>query len=176
MRRSLEDLSREETAAVVCQALDDAGIPVVLSGGGVVSIYSDNQYESLDLDFVRTGLGKRVDRVMEELGFEKRGRHWSHDDSPYWVEFPPGPVQVGDAIVTEFAERRTAMGVLRLLAPTECVMDRLAAFYHWDDPQCLDQAVAVARRQDVDLARVEAWSRREGVLEKFRRFRERLDR
>jgi hypothetical protein len=35
------DLSREETAALVCTALDESGISVVLSGGAVVSIYSE---------------------------------------------------------------------------------------------------------------------------------------
>ena len=83
-------------------------------------------------------------------------------------------MQVGEDVVTRFAERRTPYGVLRLLEPTECVMDRLAGFYHWDDPQCLDQAVAVARRHAIDLARVEAWSRRERALAKFQVFRDRL--
>lgn len=168
------DLSREEVAAAVCDTLDRAGVSVVLSGGAVVSIYSDDEYESFDLDFVRTGLTGRVDAVMETLGFRREGRHWTHADTPYWVEFPPGPVQVGDAIVTEFAERRTPLGVLRLLAPTECVMDRLAAYYHWNDAQCLDQAVSVAGRHPIDLERIEAWSRREAALPKFQRFRDRL--
>lgn len=52
-------------------------------------------------------------------------------------------------------------GELRLLTPMDCVMDRLAGYYHWKDPQSLDQAVAVARRrQKIDLQRIERWSRR----------------
>jgi hypothetical protein len=168
--------TREEVAALVCEALDRAGIPVVLSGGAVVSIYSNNAYESFDLDFIRQGVARKVDEVMGKLGFHKQGRHWAHPDSPFWVEFPPGPVQVGDAIVHEFAERQTRLGTLRLLAPTECVMDRLAGYYHWDDPQCLDQAIEVARRQTIDLERIESWSRDERSSEKFGRFRERLRR
>jgi hypothetical protein len=70
---------------------------------------------------------------MTELGFRNHGRHWTHLASQFLVEFPPGPVQIGDAAITEFAERPTRMGMLRLLAPTECVMDRLAGFYHWND-------------------------------------------
>ena len=50
--------SREEVAALVCDALSRAEIPVVLSGGAVVSIYSDNEYESFDLDFIREGLAR----------------------------------------------------------------------------------------------------------------------
>jgi len=165
---------REEVAALVWEALDRAGIPVVLSGGAVVSIYSANAYESFDLDFVRQGVARKVDGVMAELGFRRQGRHWTHPDSPFWIEFPPGPVQVGDAIVSEFAQLRTRVGTLRLLAPTECVMDRLAGYYHWDDSQCLDQAVEVARRHSIDIRRIESWSGGERSLEKFRRFRERL--
>jgi len=168
------DLTREEVAAAVCAALEQAGIPVVLSGGSVVSIYSDNQYESYDLDFIRTGLARKVDSVMAELGFRAQGRHWTHPETDFWVEFPPGPVQIGEATVTRFAERRTPLGVLRLLAPTECVMDRLVAWYHWNDAQCLDQALAVARRHPIDLGRIEEWSRGEHALEKFQIFRERL--
>jgi hypothetical protein len=166
--------TREEVAAWVCEALDRAGIPVVLSGEAVVSIYSDNAYESFDLDFIRQGVARKVDGVMGELGFRSQGRHWTHPDSPFWVEFPPGPVQVGGAIVREFAERQTRVGTLRLLAPTECVMDRLAGYYHWDDPQCLDQAIEVARRHTIDLERIDSWSRDERSSGKFGRFRERL--
>jgi hypothetical protein len=173
--KSIGGLSREELAALVCSSLERGGITVVLSGGSAVSIHSANAYESFDLDFVQTGLARRPDAVMRELGFRKRGRHWSHPDSDYFVEFPPGPVQIGKATITEFLERTTPFGVLRILAPTACVMDRLAAFYHWDDPQGLEQALAVARSQPVDLDRVEAWSRGERADAKFRSFRERLE-
>jgi hypothetical protein len=159
----------------VCTALDEYGISVVLSGGAVVSIYSENAYESFDLDFIRTGLERKVDEVMENLGFEKKpGRHWTHPESPYWVEFPPGPVQVGETVVTEFAERRTPVGKLRLIMPTECVMDRLAGYYHWNDHQCLEQAIAVAQRHSIDLDRVKKWSTGEAAAEKFELFLEKL--
>lgn len=176
MIRISKRLTREEVAALVCRALDEEKIPVVLSGGAVVSIYSANEYESFDLDFVRVGIAHKVDDVMNGLGFRKEGRDWKHSTSPFWVEILPGPVQVGDAVVTEFAERRTRAGVLRLLAPTECVMDRLAGYYHWGDAQCLEQAVAVARRHPIDLARLEGWSRREGARRKLESFLQRIGR
>jgi hypothetical protein len=168
-------MSLEELATLVCSTLERHGIRAVLSGGSVVSIYSDNEYQSYDLDFVPTGLARRADPAMEELGFRRDGRHWKHSRTKYLVEFPPGPVQVGDALVTAFAERRNSYGLLRLLGPTECVMDRLAGFYHWKDAQCFDQAVAVARRQPIDLARIEDWSRRERAEARFLEFVERLN-
>lgn len=167
-------MTREEVASLVCATLDRHGVRAVRSGGAAVSIYSEDEYESYDLDFIVTGIARTTAAAMEELGFQRDGRHWRHPDTRFWVEFPAGPVQVGDAVVTEFAERRTRFGVLRLLGPTECVMDRLAGYYHWRDPQCLDQAVAVARRHPVDLRRIEAWSQREGAEARFRDFRSRL--
>jgi len=168
-------MTLEDVAGLVCERLTAAGISVVLSGGAVVSIYSENEYESLDLDFVREGLASNVDATMRSLGFVKTARHWRHPGTRYWVEFPPGPVAVGEEPVREVATRETGLGVLRLLPPTECVMDRLVSFYHWGDRQALDQAVAVATRQPVDLARIRAWSRREGPEgERLREFEDRL--
>lgn len=168
-------MTREELAALVCATLDDHGIRVVLSGGAAVAIYTELDYESYDLDFIVIGLARKTSAAMERLGFEKKGRHWSHPDTLYWVEFPPGPLEVGGSVITDFSERPTRFGALRLLTPTDCVMDRLAGYYHWNDTQCLDQAIAVARRYPVDLLRIEAWSRREDALPRFREFEERLD-
>jgi hypothetical protein len=170
-----ETMAIEEVAALVCTTLDQHGIRVVLSGGAVVSIYSHNEYQSKDLDFIAEGISKQVAPAMQELGFTKEtGRHWTHPRTEYWVEFPPGPVQVGDTIVTEHAEITTSVGVLRLLAPTECVMDRLAAYYHWNDPQGLEQAIRVALKCDINLDRIEAWSKRERATVKFKNFAEEL--
>jgi hypothetical protein len=96
----------------------------------VLSICSDNEYVSYDLDFIPTGLARRVDQSMESLGFKKQQRHWRHPRSRDWVELPAGPVAIGEEVIREFADRRSAAGVLRLLRPTECVMDRLAGYFH----------------------------------------------
>ena len=47
------------------------------------------------------------------------------------------------------------MGTLRLLAPTECVMHRLAWYFHDADPECLEHEIQVAMRHPVDLKRLE---------------------
>jgi hypothetical protein len=166
----------EELAALVCTTLDAHGISVVLSGGAVVSIYSDAEYVSYDLDFIPIGLARKVDGAMESLGFEKRQRLWTHPRSRYWVEFPPGPVAIGEETLRIFAERETRMGTLRLLAPTGCVMDRLAWFIHDADTECLEQAVRVATLHPVDLVRVERWAHGERPHgeERFREFERRL--
>lgn len=170
------DTSLEELAALVCTTLEAHGISVVLSGGAVVSIYSDAEYVSYDLDFIPLGLARKVDGAMESLGFEKRQRHWTHPGSRYWVEFPPGPVAIGEETICAFAERETRLGTLRLLAPTECVMDRLAWYFHDADTQCLEQAVRVATLHPVDMKRIGRWARGERPYgeDRFREFEQRL--
>lgn len=172
-----EQTSLEELAALVCSALERDGIEVVLSGGSVVSIYSNAEYVSYDLDFIPIGLSRRVDRTMISLGFEPQQRHWRHPRTRYWVEFPVGPVAVGEEMIREFAERMTPSGRLRLLGPTECVMDRLTWFIHAADQQCLEQAIRVATLQPVDLRRIERWARNEGPngAPRFREFSRRLE-
>ena len=51
-----EHTSLEELAAVVSETLEKAGIIATLSGGAAVSIYSNNRYQSEDLDFVTAAL------------------------------------------------------------------------------------------------------------------------
>jgi hypothetical protein len=113
---------------------------------------------------------------MQSLGFEKRQRHWTHPRSRYWVEFPPGPVAIGEETIRTFAERETRTGSLRLLAPAECVMDRLAWYIHDADTQCLEQAVRVATLHPIDLKRIGRWARGERPHgeERFREFEQRL--
>ena len=53
-------------------------------------------------------------------------------------------------------------------------MDRLAAFYHWNDKQSLDQALMVAKRHDIELKKIKSWSKKEGNPKKYKEFLENL--
>jgi len=97
-----------------------------------------------------------------------------HPDTPYIIEFPPGPLSVGAEPVRQIQELDYSTGRLELLSPTDCVKDRLAAYYHWDDRQCLAQAVLVAQAKDADIKEIGRWSRAEGMMGKFRLIRARL--
>jgi hypothetical protein len=166
----------EELAAIVSVALEAAGISAVLSGGAVVSIYTNNEYRSGDLDFVSLDSAQKIGDALAPLGFRRKGRMFSHPRTALFVEFPPGPLAVGDALIRarEVAEKRTPAGTIRLLTPTQCVMDRLAAYFHWNDAQSLDQAIMVAATQQISLARIDAWAKREGASEKLRKFKQAL--
>ncbi len=54
----------QDVAAIVSSSLEQAGIAATLSGGAAVSIYSDNQYQSKDLDFVTAAMLADVSPVQ----------------------------------------------------------------------------------------------------------------
>ena len=86
---------------MVCQHLSSRGIRAVLTGGAVVSIYSDSRYLTADLDFITLRDIRDVQHAMSEIGFKKStGRYFTHPDTDILVEFPPGPLAIGDSPVT----------------------------------------------------------------------------
>jgi hypothetical protein len=171
-----EKTSIAEVAAEVSEALKKSGIDAVLSGGAVVSVYTHNEYESYDLDFIVRSLDKsNLAKALLPIGFIKtKERYYKHPLSPFFVEFPKGPLMIGSSHITNIAEFQTNSGSIRILPPTESVMDRLSAFYHWNDEQCLDQAIMIVKKQKVDMRAVEKWSKKENKIKEFEIFSSKL--
>jgi hypothetical protein len=165
----------EEVAAVVSDALTSAGITAVLSGGAAVQIYTGGLYESRDLDFVASASQRDLERVLQRFGFLRQAdRHFVHETCPYTLEFPPWPLAVGNDLVRTWGEQSVGDLRIQILTPTQCVMDRLAAFYHWRDRQALDQAALVGSLHSVDIDEIERWSAREGQSAAYKEFAVRL--
>ena len=172
-----KDTSAKELAALVSQALDSAGIKATLSGGGAVALYSDNEYQSRDLDFITNAAGDAIAKAVAPLGFTRvpGARQFEHPETDFYLEFPPGPLAFGETVVSDHDATtvETEFGPLRIVTPTQSVMDRLSAYVHWNDNQSLDQAVMVARTQPIDWAELREWARREGLhdilIETFKR-------
>jgi hypothetical protein len=164
-----------ELAGIVTAGLKRHKISAALVGGAVVSIYTKNEYQSKDLDFISPGDHQKIVEAMVEMGFVRQGRSFVHKKTDFSVEFPTGPIGLGDEVpVKPEGAVSTRYGKVILLSPTQCVMDRLAWFYHNNDRQCLDQAVMVAKDQEISLAKIKNWSRKENSLEKFEIFLNRL--
>src|SRR6476646_8383920 len=110
MEQITESTTIEELAGIVSATLEAVGISAVLSGGAVVSIYTNNEYESGDLDFIASASTHRIAEAIGGLGFVRRGRMFSHPRTPLFVEFPAGPLAIGDQLIrpTEVAKKRTA--------------------------------------------------------------------
>jgi hypothetical protein len=174
--KHLGEMTIGELAAFVCTHLKNNGIDVVLSGGACVSIYSMNRYQSYDLDFIEniTTSRKKIKEVLQKIGFIEEHRYFRNPETEFFLEFPPGPLSIGDEPVRETVEKEFPTGLLRLISPTDCIKDRLAAYYHWNDRQSLDQAILVAHTCDIDLGEIERWSMKEGRSNEFADIRDRL--
>ena len=171
-------MSIGELAAFISSHLKRNGIDAILSGGSCVSIYSENKYASLDLDFVEFGsIGRRkLKKVLGEIGFfSGKDRHFKNSETDIFLEFPSGPLVVGKEPVKEIITLNFPTGKLRIISPTDCVKDRLAAYYYWGDQQALEQAILVAKDNTIDLDELERWSKGEGKLSVFLKIKKRLE-
>lgn len=160
-----------EFAAIISDALERAGIIATLSGGAAVSIYSQNRYESEDLDFVTAAAVEDLRVALEPLGFRHTGRPrlsvFEHPNSRWYVEFPPAPLSFGNTYIdpSKCALIDTIAGTLRVITSTYSVMDRLIAAAAWHDPQSLEQALLVAEHQsdEIDWDEIDRWVMNEGL-------------
>ncbi|MHB8835239.1 MAG: hypothetical protein ACYC9Y_05970 [Candidatus Methylomirabilia bacterium] len=165
----------KELAAVVPEQLRKGGVEVLLVGESCVSLYTENRYLSYDLDFITHSSLREIEPRLGKIGFQRKStRHFSRDDCPFFIEFVAPPAAIGNEPVREKAILQTKSGRIVMLTPTDCVKDRLAAWYHWKDPQSLEQALLVAASQKVKLTEVRRWSAREGFKERYRTFEKRL--
>ena len=154
----------EETASIVYEILKAKGIEVVLTGGSCMEIYTHSNYSSYDLDFIANPSIKseQVKNAMIEAGFEKtKDRYFKHPDNDYYVEFPTGPVSLGNEEPKVHNELKTLVGTLKLLTPTNCVKDRLCAYVYHGGKECFQQAIAVAHLNSIDFENLKIWAKNE---------------
>ena len=170
-------MTQGELGALIQSSLREKGIEVILSGGAAVAIHSSNKYVSKDLDLINVyGVNRRKIRdVMTALGFYEEGRYFRHTDSQFFVEFPPGPLTIGEEPVKQIVEKKLSTGILKVISPTDCVKDRLAAYYKWGDQQSLLQAMLVAQRNKINITEIRRWSLVEGKLPEFETIKNKLE-
>lgn len=172
--------SEEELWLYVAWHLEGEGIHSVLVGGAVVAIYSEGLYRSGDLDLIPDDFGRsRLVEALGKIGFSPtKSRYFKHPECNHlFLEFPRGPVEIGDQFPVVPAEIEWNGRILRLLSATDSVKDRLAGYIHWKSRANFDQAVLICRRQcgSVDLESVRDWCLREGGLPAFEELIARLE-
>ena len=165
-----------DVALEVCTALHEAGTTAVLSGGSAATWYAPDAYQSFDLDFIITLHGPGGGEVLRALGFVESGQIYRHPATHFTLDFPKGPLAVGEDTLSEWRTERRGDQLLHVLTPTDACRDRLASFLFWNDFSGLEQALAVAnaRRREVELPLIEDWCRRERHSPKFELFKARL--
>lgn len=146
----------------------------------MVSIYTEGLYRSGDLDMVPDDLGRdRLPEVLARIGFEQtRSRYFKHPACAHlYLEFPRGPVEIGEQFPVTPDQIEVEGRTLRLLSPTDSVKDRLAGYIHWKTRANFDQAVLICRRQRerVHLDAVRTWCTGEGGESAFGELIQRLE-
>jgi len=136
-----------EVAFAVGTVLDRDGIHAVLCGGSAATFYAPEAYQSEDLDFVLAfnTEGSVVKTALASVGYRLKNGLFVHDATHYTVEFPRGPLAIGNDEVEDIVTLHEAGQVLRIISPTDSVRDRLNKYAAWDDFSALRAAVGVAR-------------------------------
>ena len=171
--KSIRNMNLAELAAYICTHLMNNGIKCILTGGACISIYSENKYESFDLDFIDNSFTskKKLAGILEEINFTESNRYFSNPETEYIVEFPSGPLSIGSQAVKEIKEIELSTGTLFIISPTDSFKDRLAAYFHWEDNQALEQALLLFKSQKINLKEAEKWAILEGQQIKFKRIK-----
>jgi len=159
---NLED-GPDRTAALVewLQRLY-ATAPPVLVGGAAVELYTDGAYTTGDIDLVGA-VNPPLQRALESAGFTRHGRHWIHDRTQTFVEFPGESLgSHEEAGWLEVRGRR-----VWIVSIEDLLVDRLGAWEYWASSVDAVNAWALwrAHRDRIDRDRLEArveeagWSR-----------------
>lgn len=162
----------KELAGLVFYQLERHGLSAVLVGGSCVSIYTENHYESFDLDLVTYEKTKNLEKALSEIGFSRAGRYYTHPNSDYFIEFISPPVAIGDEPITDYEYYQIELGVVKMLTPTDCIRDRLADYYYWNDLESLNQAILVAKShfKSIKFEEIKKWSIKESFSNEYKEF------
>ena len=168
------DTSLNDVAFIVCTRLAQVGVTAVLSGGSAASIWSGGKFQSYDCDFIIVfyKAGAPGTAALKDLGYSEKNGAYVHPANPFALEFPAGPLSIGDDLISHWEKLEMGDQFLYVLTATDSCRDRLAAYYYWNDQSSLQAALDVARTSAIELSVVEEWSKREGQSEKFLRFKE----
>jgi len=169
-----KSISLKDLAGFISEKLREEEIEATLVGGACVTIYSKNRYQSYDLDFVTYEDMKKVKKVLLSLGLDEKSGYFQHKDCKWFIEFVSPPIAVGNEPIEILNEFSTPLGTIKMLTVHDSLKDRLASYYHWNDKQALEQALQICRENAIDIGKIEAWSKKENMLDKFQLFLTRL--
>lgn len=112
-----------DVAFAVCTALHRSSVTAVLTGGSAATHYAPEAYQSADLDFVVTVHAPGGGTELRKLGFTERGQVYRHPDTHFTLDFPRGPLAVGDELLTGWRTERRTGELLYVLTPTDSCRD-----------------------------------------------------
>lgn len=161
-----------EIAAVLTEALQSVGVHPIVVGGGAVEFYTGGEYATGDLDLIAPE-GRELAVIMTALGFEKRGKSWTHEQQKIFVEFPSPTLRPNE----DWIVVRMGNVDVRMVSPEDLVVERLRSFKFWNATVDAVMALAImgaarsfdGRRAATKAAKEDVRDAFEGIQEILRR-------
>ncbi len=155
----------DRTAALVewIQGQPGGGEVPILVGGAAVELFTGGAYRTGDLDFVGR-ISPEAGLRLRKHGFRRAGRHWIRDEGEIFIELPAATLDPDEMAV----DLRRGEVVVRVIAPEDLVIDRLAAWQFWESAEDAVNAFLIWRANDLDRSRLEARAERREVLAALR--------
>ena len=177
MTANWSGMKAKDVAAIVQETLRKKGIDSTVVGGSCVEIYSNSKYTSGDIDIVSEYSLEEIENALTGLNFKRKDktRIFERKDCEYFLDFVQPPLAIGNAPVKQLSNIKTKNGIIKLLTPSDCVKDRLAAYFYWDDKQSMEQAILVAKTNTLDYKDIERWAKEELNLIKYKEFLKKID-
>ena len=136
--------------------------PPVIVGGHAVELYTMSAYSTSDIDLV---IQDKVpfERVLAEWGFKKEGRVWWDSELGIAIDLIAVDIQRGQEQVVPIRIHDFSAYVLRI---EEIIIDRLAAYVHWQSQEDCDWAkfMLLTHLNEIDINYIKQRAQEEGVL------------
>lgn len=124
-------------AGIISSALQDVGIKPIVVGGFAVEFYTLGSYTTHDIDFA-IAQHKEANKIFQELGFSKQGRHWYHESADVAIESPASALE--DADYNMVTEVKTEESTVYIIGIEDLILDRLRAAVYWKSEADLESA------------------------------------
>jgi hypothetical protein len=157
-----------EVAAIVSEAVQDLGVEPVVVGGLAVAHWTDSTFLTTDVDVV-IGRPAGLSQRLEALGFRRSGRQWVLGEHELSLEAPGERLEPGETAVRVLLPSGRSVLVL---SAEDLLLWRLREWIHWRSVSGFRQAAYLLCSNVVDVQRLEARAREEGLtlaLEALRR-------
>lgn len=147
-------------AAVIAEALRSVGQDSILVGGAAVEFYTEGGYATKDIDMIAAG-GPDLWRVMEELGFQRRGKDFINEKLEIYIEFPGEMLGAG-----RISNVLDVDGMpLRIISVEDLIVDRLCAYKFWKSGMDGLSALLLLESGRCDRGRLKKQAKKEAVLD-----------
>ena len=114
--------------SILTELLEEYDIKPIIVGGFSVEIYTRSRYTTADIDLVLSGRDK-ANGVLLELGFEKLGKDWFHEDLEIAIEIPDNVLDGNHDKVIELNLQNNKK--VYVIGIDDIIADRLRACVHW---------------------------------------------